>query len=103
MWAQLITTRVKDGSEAALQRLLQQVREAEQADSGLVRTLVMREHGDPNSLSMLVLFESEEKARAREDDPRRAEGLAAARATMAEVFDGPPSYTDMIVVEDYTP
>jgi quinol monooxygenase YgiN len=103
MWAQMIKTRVKDGSEAELRKLFQQLRDAEQADSGLVRTLAMRDQNDPSSLSLLVVFESEEKARARENDPRRAEGLAAARATMAEVFDGAPSFTDMIVVEEFAP
>lgn len=103
MWAQLIKTRVKHGSEAGVRKLLQQLRDAEQADSGLVRTQAMREKEDPYSLSLLVVFESEEKARARENDPRRADGLAAARATMAEVFDGPPSFTDMDVIEEFTP
>lgn len=103
MWAQLIKTRVKDGSDDALHKLFQQLRDAEQADSGIVRTLVMREQQDPNSLSMLVVFESEEKARARESDPRRAGGLSAAQATMAEIFAGPPSFTDFVVVEEYTP
>lgn len=103
MWAQMIKTRVKDGSEAELRKLFQQLRDAEQADSGLVRTLAMRDQNDPSSLSLLVVFESEEKARARENDPRRAEGLAAARATMAEVFDGAPSFTDMIVIEEFAP
>lgn len=79
MWAQLITTRVKQGSEEGLQRLFQQLREAKQPDSGPVRTLVMREQQDPNTVSMLVVFESEEKARARESDPRRDKALAAAR------------------------
>ena len=65
--------------------------------------MVTREQHDPSSLSMLVVFESEAKARAREDDPRRVEGLAAARATMAEIFAGPPSFTDFVVVEEYTP
>lgn len=103
MWAQMIKTRVKDGSEAELRKLFQQLRDAEQADTGLVRTLAMRDQNDPSSLSLLVVFESEEKARARENDPRRAEGLAAARATMAEVFDGAPSFTDMIVIEEFAP
>jgi quinol monooxygenase YgiN len=103
MWAQLIKTRVKDGSEAGLQRLFQQLRDAEQADSGLVRTLAMHDQADPNSLSILVVFESEEQARARENDPRRADALAAARATMAEVFDGAPSFTDLVVIEEFTP
>jgi quinol monooxygenase YgiN len=103
MWAQLIRTRIKDGNEPGLQKLVQQLRDAEQKDSGLVRTLFMREQDDPNSLLMLVVFESEEKARARENDPRRAEALASARATMAEIFDGAPSFTDLTVAEEYTP
>lgn len=103
MWAQLIRTRVKDGTEAGLSQLIQQLRDTEQAGSGLVRSMVMREAHDPNSIAMFVVFESEEKARARENDPRRAEGLADARATMAEIFDGPPSFTDLVVVEEYTP
>ena len=103
MWAQMITTRVKDGSEEGLRRLFQQLRDAEQTDSGLVRTLVMRDQSDPSLVSMLVVFESEEHARARESDPRRGEGLTAARATMAEVFDGAPSFTDFAVIEEFTP
>ncbi len=102
MWAQMITTQIKDGSDAGLKTLMQQLRDAEQPDSGLIRTLAMRDQNDPNSLTMLVVFENEEMARAREQDPRRAEGLTAARATMAEVFDGPPSFKDMIV-EEFTP
>lgn len=103
MWAQLIKTRMKEGSEEGLERLFQQLREAEQADSGLIRTLVMREQDDPNAVSMLVVFESEEKARARESDTRRNESLGAARATMAEIFDSPPSFTDFVVVAEHTP
>lgn len=103
MWAQLIRTRVKADSEEGLQRLFMQLREAEPADSGLVRTLVMREQQDPHNVSMLVVFESEEKARARENHPGRDEALAPARATMAEIFEGPPSFTDLVVVAEYTP
>ncbi len=49
---------------------------------------------------MLILFESEEKARAREQDQARQEGLNAARATMAEIFDGAPEFVDLTVVND---
>lgn len=103
MWAQLIQTRVKDGSEDGLAKLLQQLRDIEQADSGLVRTLAMRDQHDPSALSLLVVFESEEKARARESDPRRAEGLADARVTMAEVFAAQPTFTDLTVIDEFTP
>lgn len=103
MWAQMIKTRVKDGSADGLRQLFQQLRDTEQPGSGLLRTLVLRDRHDPNALSMLVLFESEEKARARESDPRRADGLAGARATMAAIFDGPPTFSEFDVVEEYTP
>jgi hypothetical protein len=47
-----------------------------------------------------VVFESEEQARARENDPRRDEGMEAARATMAEIFDGPPEFVDLTVFNE---
>ena len=100
MWAQLISTRLKPGSEGRLDELIAQLESAEQPGSGLLRTTAFREQGDPGRLHMLVLFESEEQARVREQDPRREEGLAAARAVMAEIFDGPPSFTDLTVVYD---
>jgi hypothetical protein len=50
---------------------------------------------------LIVVFESEEKARAREQDPRRREGVQAANATLAEVFDGPPEFVDLNVVEEW--
>jgi hypothetical protein len=50
----------------------------------------------------LVVFESEDKARAREQDPRRQEALQAARAIMADIFDGPPEFTDLTVAEEWT-
>ena len=64
--------------------------------------MAMRDQKDPSKLFMLVLFESEEKARAREQDPARQDGLEAARETMAEVFDGPPEFVDLTVVEDHS-
>jgi len=100
MWAQLIKVRLKSGREGDLPRLFEQLRESEQPDSGLLRTTAMRDQNDPSQLYMLVVLESEEKARAREQDPRRQEGLESARATMAEVFDGPPEFVDLTVVED---
>lgn len=100
MWAQLITSRLKPGREDDLQGLLDQIEAAEQPDSGLVRSLSMRDQNDPSRVYMLVVFESEEAARARERDPRRQEALAAARETMAEMFDGPPEFVDLTVVHE---
>jgi hypothetical protein len=62
----------------------------------------MQDQNDPNQAHVLVVFESEEKARAREQDPRRQEALKSMRATMAELFDGPPQLVDLTVVRDET-
>ena len=100
MWAQLIKMRLKPGNDTA--ELDKQLRAAEQPGSGLVRTLVMHDQKDPSQVYALVVFDSEEKARAREQDPRRQEALQAARAMMADIFDGPPEFTDLRVADEWT-
>ena len=101
MWAQLITTRLKAGHEGGLPRLAEELRKTEQPGSGLIRSLVMQDASDPSKAYMLVVFESEEKARAREADPRREDGVQAARAVMAEIFDGAPEFTDLNVTVEF--
>jgi quinol monooxygenase YgiN len=103
MWAQLITTRLKAGREGELPKLVEQLRAVEQPGSGLLRSTAMQDQKDPSRVYMLVVFESEDAARARENDPRREEGLQAARATMADIFDGPPEFVDLTVVADVSP
>jgi quinol monooxygenase YgiN len=103
MWAQMISVTLKPGSDDGLATLAEQLRATEQPGSGLVRSTIYRDQKDPNRIHMLVVFESEEKARERENDPRRAEGLQAARATMAEIFAGPPDFTDLLVDAEWTP
>lgn len=98
MWAQLITMRLKPGKEGELPRLIDELRATEQPGSGLVRSTTMQDQKDPSRVHTLVVFESEEKARAREQDPRRQEGLQTARATMAEIFEGAPEFVDLNVV-----
>ena len=63
MWAQLITTRLKPGREQDLAGLVEQLRASEQPDSGLVRSLAMHDQKDPSRIYMLVVFESEARAR----------------------------------------
>jgi hypothetical protein len=62
----------------------------------------MHDQKDPRQVYALVVFESEEKARAREQDPRRQERPQAARAMMADIYDGPPEFTDLRVAEEWT-
>lgn len=102
MWAQLITTRLKPGREEDLRLLIDKLRATEQAGSGLLRSTAMRDQKDPSRLYMFVLFESEDVARQREQDPLRQQGLAEARAIMGEIFDGPPEFVDLAVVDDAT-
>jgi quinol monooxygenase YgiN len=102
MWAQLITTRLKPGREGDLQKLIDELRATEQPGSGLVRSMGMLDQKDPSRAYMLVVFESEEKARERESDPRREEGMQKARTLMAEIFDGAPEFVDLTVVDEVT-
>ena len=103
MWAQLITVRLKPGKERDLPRLIEELKATEQPGSGLLRSSAMQDQSDPSRVHMLVLFESEEKARERENDPRREDGLRTARATMAEMFEGAPEFTDLTVLADWAP
>lgn len=103
MWAQLISMRLKPGGAAGLPNVLEQLRAIEQPGSGLLRSMTFRDQHDPDRVMTLVVFESEEKARARENDPRREQGLQAVRAAMADVFDGAPEFTDLEVIAESTP
>jgi len=103
MWAQLITMRLKQGKDGEVQGIVDLLRAAEQPDSGLVRSLMMRDQNDPSRIYTLVVFESEEHARARESDPQRQEQLKPARAAMAEVLDGAPEFVDLTVVAETLP
>jgi quinol monooxygenase YgiN len=100
MWAQLIKVRLKPGKDMA--QAAAQLRAAEQPGSGLVRETVMRDQKDPAQAYILAVFESEEKAREREQDPRRQEGQQAVQATMADILAGPPEFTDLTVDEEWT-
>jgi len=103
MWAQLIKARLRPGRDAELAKLFEQLRAIEQPGSGLLHSTAMRDQKDPSELYLLVVFESEAKAREREGDVRREEGLKEARAIMAELFDGPPQFVDLTVAEDWAP
>ncbi len=103
MWAQLIKMRLKPGSDADLPALFQQFAAVEQTGSGLIRTTLMHAQNDPSEFYVMVVFESEDHARARERDPARQEALKSAQAMMMEIFDGPPEFVDLTVVADMVP
>jgi hypothetical protein len=80
--------------------IFDQLRAIEQAASGLLRTTVMRSPVEPTLVYVLVTFESEEKARARERDSRRQQGLERVRAAMGDVLARPPGFFDLDLVQD---
>jgi heme-degrading monooxygenase HmoA len=100
MWAQLMKMRVKPEKEQDLAGVFEQLHALEQPGSGLLRTMTMRDQSDPSQFYVLVVFESEEKARARERDPLRQEGLKPAQAALAEILDGQREFVELIVVSD---
>ncbi len=100
MWAQLISMRLREGHEHELDGVMDALDAVEQPDSGLLHSLTMTEQGDARQVHVLVVFASEEQARAREDDPRRQDALIPVREKMAEIFEGPPAFTDLTVVVD---
>jgi quinol monooxygenase YgiN len=103
MWAQLITMSLKQRKDEDVQGLVDLLRAAEQPGSGLVRSLTMRDQNDPSRIYTLVVFDSEEHARARENDPQRQELLQPARAAMADMLDGAPAFVDLVVVAETLP
>ena len=101
MWAQLIKVQLKPGSDLSL--LADVLKAAGQPGSGLVRELFMHDQNDPDSAYILAVFESAEKAREREQDPRRAEGQPAIQELMAKVLAASPEFTDLTVTADWVP
>ena len=99
MWAQLIKLRLQPGFD--MTAMADVLKRFEQPGSGLLRELFMHDTKDADSAYVLALFESEEKARAREQDPRRAEGQAALQELMAQALAGPPEFTDLTVVAEW--
>jgi quinol monooxygenase YgiN len=100
MWAQLMSWQLKPGKDLA--GLREQLQSVEQPDSGLLRTMIMQDQKNPGHYYTLVVFQNEERARARERDPRRQEGLQALRAKLTDILAGPPEFTDLAVVEEWT-
>lgn len=98
MWAQLQRVRSEPGREGELLEVFERLRAIEQPDSGLLQTVVMRSEKDPGEVFVLVVFDSEEKARLREQDPRRQEPLQGIRASMGGLLDAPPEFFDCRVL-----
>ena len=103
MWAQIIKTQLKAGHDGDFVDLMKHFRETEKPGSGLLNSYAARDQNDPNSVYMIVIFESEEKARIRESDEERQASLEPARQLMSEIFEGPVEFTNLDIVADFSP
>jgi quinol monooxygenase YgiN len=99
MWAQIIKSRLKAGADEEFRRVNEDIGALAVQRSGWVRSLVLRDQNDPQQIYSVVVFESEEKARATEQTPETQEIVARVRAVM----DGMPEYVDCEVVSDQSP
>jgi hypothetical protein len=100
LWAQLIEMRLKPGEDTT--EMIDLIRAAEQPGSGLIRSLFMRDQADPDRVVTLVVFESEDTAREREANPRRASVSPQPDPSWPPFVDGPPAFTDLVVVDEWT-
>ena len=98
MWAQMQRVSTDPEKEPQVLEIFEQLRAIEQEDSGLLQTLVLRSQADLTEVFVVVVFESEEKARTRDKDPRRQEPLQRIRASMGAVLNGPPEFFDCDVM-----
>jgi len=100
MWAQLLTARLQQGANHGLADLFNQLQATEEPGTGLIRSLAMQDPKNPGQVYLLAVFESEEKARAREQDPERQQALRPAKTMMADMFGGPPEFLDLDVIAE---
>lgn len=98
MWAQVQRVSTNPERESELLEVFEQLRAIEQEGSGLLQTLVMRSKADPTQAFVVVVFEGEEEARAREQDPRRQEPLQRIREALGDLLNGPPEFFDCDVL-----
>ena len=99
MWAQLIKAPIKPGKADELDRLYKEIDARLSSDSGWIRSFSLRSSGNPDQMTALVLFESQEKAREYERSPEQAEVVGK----LGELLAGPPEFADFDLVTEYAP
>jgi hypothetical protein len=101
VWVQIISVQVRPGEN--IDRVIATLKAGEQSESGLIREMFLQDQKDPERFTIVAMFETEEQARAREADPRRAGTSATMRTIMGEILAAPPQFIDLTVIEDWTP
>jgi antibiotic biosynthesis monooxygenase (ABM) superfamily enzyme len=95
MWAQIIKTRMKPGVEQDMAEVRDQMRERVGQRPGLIRSMFMQNQNDPREYYTIIVFESEEQARAGERELDQDPLLQRVRS----LGEGTPEYVDLNVID----
>ncbi|MGI8549458.1 MAG: antibiotic biosynthesis monooxygenase family protein [Dehalococcoidia bacterium] len=96
MWAQIIKVRIKPGHEQESEQMREEILARARQRPGWVRSITMTNQRDPQEVYGLVMFDSEEQARASE----RTSDQDEVGQRMREFVDGTPEFIDLDVVAD---
>jgi hypothetical protein len=99
MWAQLVKFKLADG--VTEEKMAEVGRRWEDevgrgTDSGWQRNVTLQDQNDPTIIYQLVYFESEEKARANEQNPKHL----ALLEELSRLLGSEPEFVDLIPVEE---
>lgn len=91
MWAQIIKARLKPGAEEEMDRMM---KEFEGANSPIAHSIMLQNQNDQGEYYSIVLFKSEEAARANENTPEQQDRIRRVQA----LYDGQPEFVDCAVI-----
>ncbi len=94
MWAQIVKSRMKPGAEDRLLQLDAEMSGQITQRGGWLQTIVLRDQKNPEQTYAVVLFESEDAARASESSPEVQEFARRIQSNM----EGQPEFIDCDVL-----
>jgi antibiotic biosynthesis monooxygenase (ABM) superfamily enzyme len=95
MWAQIIKTRMKPGVERDMAEIRDEMMDRVGQRPGLIRSLWMQNQNDPQEYYTVIVFETEEQARAGERELEQDPLFQRIRS----LGEGTPEYIDLNVIE----
>lgn len=97
MWAQIVKVRLKAGVERERDEIREEMKSRISRRPGLVRSVWMQNQADPQEYYTLIIFESEEQARAGESE-LEADPIFQRMRSLGE---GMPEYVNLDVLESF--
>ena len=97
MWAQIVKTRMRQGVEQEMAEIGDAMRSRIGERPGLVRSLWMQNQEDPQEYYTVIVFESEEQARAGERELEQDPLFQRVRS----LGEGTPEFVNLNVIESF--